>query len=207
MTPALRLVVYDRTCPGTGPLPGLSAAWAAGSRLYRALGRIDAWHGVASWVEALDWLAAVAPGCAIDGIQYWGHGKWGHALAGGERLDRAALVPGHPLHSRLARLRERLAPGALFWFRTCETFGARAGHAFAESWSDFFGCRTAGHTYVIGWWQSGLHALLPGARAHWPIAEGLRAGSPEAPLRAAWSLPGEPNTITCLHGSIPSGWS
>src|SRR5262245_17997203 len=70
---AVRALIYDRTCVWRGG--ALSHAWAAGSRLYRALGRIDAARGVASWDEALGWLAELrAP---IDEVQYWGHGKWG----------------------------------------------------------------------------------------------------------------------------------
>jgi hypothetical protein len=68
----VRALIYDRTCAWHGG--ALSHAWAAGSRLHRALGRIDAARGVASWDEALGWLAErQAP---IDEVQYWGHGKW-----------------------------------------------------------------------------------------------------------------------------------
>ena len=40
-----------------------------------------------------------------------------------------------------------------------------AGHDFARAWTDFFGSRAAGHTFIIGYWQSGLHTLAPGASA------------------------------------------
>ncbi|HEU4610915.1 MAG TPA: hypothetical protein VFS15_02515 [Kofleriaceae bacterium] len=106
----------------------------------------------------------------------------------------------------LEAVRERLAPDALVWFRTCETFGARAGIDFAERLADFFGARVAGHTYIIGFHQSGLHGLAPGARADWSAEEGLAEGSPDEPARARWSRPWHPHTVTALHGEVPAAW-
>jgi hypothetical protein len=123
----------------------------------------------------------------------------------GQPLDRSALEEGHPLHRSLCAIRQRLVPGgeALWWFRTCEAFGAQAGHDFARAWTEFFGCRAAGHTYIIAFFQSGLHSLAPGQEPGWPEEEGLLRGTPDEPLEARWSSPGAPNTITCLHGRIP----
>jgi len=206
---ALRLMLYDETCRGVGRRPlGLSHCWKAGGWLYRRLGRLDGCRGLCSWSEALDWLLAVEPERPIGEIQYWGHGKWGLARIGEQPLDAAALRPAHPLHDRLAGLRQRLLPDgrSLWWFRTCETFGAETGQRFARAWSDFFGCRTAGHTYIIAYHQSGLHSLSPGCLPGWPADEGLARGSPAAPEEARWSHRGAPNTITCLHGRIPAGF-
>jgi hypothetical protein len=203
MPAPLRLLIYDRTCVGRALWPGLTDAWKVGSRLYGALGRIDAVCGAGSWAEALDWLAAWQPEARIGEVQYWGHGHWGNARLDGEVLDQTALVPGHLHHDRLTRVAGRLLPGleGLFWFRTCETFGTPRGHAFARAWTRFFGCRAAGHTHVIGFWQSGLHSLLPGQEPTWPVGEGMRAGA-----IAARSRPGAPNTITCFHGRVPPGF-
>jgi hypothetical protein len=99
-----RLMVYDRTCAGRWGLPGLTASWRAGGVLYRGLGRLDAWHGVSSWTEALDWLLARSETRPIAEIQYWGHGTWGRALVARESLDVRALSPGHPWRERLAAL-------------------------------------------------------------------------------------------------------
>jgi hypothetical protein len=198
----VRVLVYDRTCVWRGG--ALSHAWAAGSRLYRTLGRIDAARGVASWDEALGWLAArPAP---IDEIQYWGHGKWGGALVDRDMLDASAFASAHPLHAQLAAVRDRLAPDALVWFRTCETFGARRGIAFAEQLADFLRTRVAGHTFVIGVHQSGLHGLAPGARADWAPDEGLAAGTADQPERAKPSRPWAPRTVTCFTGAVPMDW-
>jgi hypothetical protein len=196
----VRLVVYDRTCKQARGR--LTHAWAAGARLYRGLGRIDDACGVASWSEALGYLAAQRE--PVREIQYWGHGKWGAALVGEEPLDAEAIRA--RLRALLEAVRERLAPDALVWFRTCETLGARAGLDFAERLADFLGARIAGHTYVIGFHQSGLHGLAPGVRADWSPDEGLAEGTAEQPRRAKWSRPWAPRTITCLGGTVPASW-
>jgi hypothetical protein len=197
-----RLLVFDGTCvSGAG---GLSPIWSLGSRLYRRLGRIDEARGVSSWGEALDFLSSqIAP---IAEVQYWGHGKWGRAFVGSDVLDERVLSRAHPLHTALAQVKQRLAKDALIWFRTCETFGAAPGIAFAEHLAEHLGARVAGHTFIIGFHQSGLHALAPGAHAHWSPEEGLAEGSPHAPTRAKWSTPFSPRTITCLAGEVPNGW-
>jgi hypothetical protein len=196
------LVVYDRTCRGRAGL-GLADAWWAGALLYRALGRVRTGYAARSVADALDWLGRVEPGAPITGVQIWSHGKWGNARIGDELLDERALLRGSVLAPRLASLRARLLPGALFWLRTCESFGAVRGLSFASALGDFMGCRVAGHSYVIGVWQSGLHALEPGARPSWDPAEGIAEGSPQRPIRALPSSPAAPNTISCLEARIP----
>jgi hypothetical protein len=186
----VRLLVYDRTCVIRGR--ALSTPWAIGARLYRGLRRIDAARGVASWAEALAWLAT--------------HGRWGRAMVGDDVLDAGVLDTSHGLHAALREVRARLAPDALLWFRTCETFGAARGLAFAEALADFLGARVAGHTHVIGVHQSGLHGLAPGARAGWSPDEGLAEGTPADPKRAQPSRRRAPNTITCFDGAVPAEW-
>lgn len=198
----MRVVVYDRTCVRTRG--HLTPAWATGAKLYRGLGRIDAARGVASWEEALGWLATRPE--PIREVQYWGHGSWGGARVGIELLDASALRPAHRLRPALEAVRAQLAPEALVWFRTCKTFGARAGLDLAARLADFLGARVAGHTFVIGFHQSGLHGLAPGARADWSPDEGLREGTPDTPRRARGSRPWAPRTITCLDGHVPAAW-
>ncbi|HEY5925951.1 MAG TPA: DUF4347 domain-containing protein [Kofleriaceae bacterium] len=195
----MRVVVYDKTCVKSRGR--LSPIWAAGARLYRGVGRIDAVHGVASWDEALTWLATHKE--PLREIQYWGHGKWGNALVGEDVFDATALTE---RRVQLEAVRERLAPNALVWFRTCQTFGAKRGIDFAERLGDFLGARVAGHTYIIAFHQSGLRALAPGSRADWAPDEGLREGTPDDPQRAKWSRPWLPRTITALTGAIPANW-
>jgi hypothetical protein len=194
-------MIYDATCRGT--LVGLSHAWGAGSRLYGALGRFDASYGATSWDEALRWLASHE---ALAEIQFWGHGKWGAAKIDGEALDEGSLAKDHSHRALLDEVRDRLAPGAQWWFRTCETFGGAGGHRFAQAFSEHQRCRVAGHTFIIAYWQSGLHTLGPGERPEWSAEEGIRQGTPEAPERAWWSRPWSPNTVSCLRGTIPAGY-
>jgi hypothetical protein len=201
----LRLILYDATCKNRIGL-GLTRAWKGGSLLYRALGRSDTAYGARSFDEGLGWLATHRAEEPIAEVQFWGHGKWGRIFIAGEPMDRAALVSGHRYHAALVRLRDRLTKDALIWFRTCETFGAEVGSDFALACTDFLGCRAAGHTFIIGYWQSGLHLLEPGHVPHWPADEGLIAGSAREPRRTAWSRPGKPNTITCLAGQVPPSW-
>jgi hypothetical protein len=65
----------------------------------------------------------------------------------------------------------------------------------------FFNCRVAGHTYVIGPLQSGLHSVTPTQPPTWSMAEGFAADG-----SSLTSTPWAPNTITCLHGAVPSTW-
>ncbi len=208
MTTGLRLMIYDRSCRGGLARPGLSHAWWAGAQLYRGLRRLHAYQAVDSWAHALEWLAEYRPSEPLAEVQYWGHGKWGAARIRDEVFDRRALEAKHPLHARLAAVRDRMLPdaGSLWWFRTCETFGARPGQHFASELADHLGAQVAGHTYIIGHLQSGLHTLRPGQRPAWSEDEGLREGSPDEPQRAFWSSLRAPNTITCLRGTIPAGY-
>ena len=199
--PPLRLMLYDRTCRGTFGRPGLTAAWQAGSVLYGALRRIDAWRGVASWAEGLDWLLAMSATRPIAEIQYWGHGEWGGVWIDDELLTVAALDEDHALFPRLAALRARLLPGgdARWWFRCCDVFGTQRGHDFARAWTRFFACRAAGHTHTINFLQSGLHQLGPTDEPAWPVDEGVVPGLAHA-SPSSWTAP---RTITCLHGDVP----
>ena len=210
---ALRLMLYDRTCTThqwglRWPL-GLTHAWQAGGPLYRRLRRIDAFAGASSWEEGLSWLATVGDDPSIQPIQevqFWGHGTFGRAKIADDHLTVDALEEGHRLRPLLDRIAARMAPDGQWWFRTCDTFGGAPGHTFARRWADFMGCAVAGHTYVIGVWQSGLHRLRPGEDPHWSPWEGIRQGTPEAPRAAFGSSPMAPHTIHCLDGRVPSDW-
>jgi hypothetical protein len=196
----LRLMLYDRTCRGRGPLLGLSHAWSFGGVLYKLLGRIDAWYGAATWAEGLDWLIAASAQRPIAEIQFWGHGEWGGLWIEEELLTATALEPGNAMHERLVTLKSRLAGrDSLWWFRSCDVFGTDAGHDFARKWTRFFDCRAAGHTYTINFLQSGLHELAPGDEPDWPEDEGVVKGLTHASESKLFA----PRTITCLHNSIP----
>jgi hypothetical protein len=199
----LRLVVFDATQLSRPPR-ALGASWHAGALLYKGMGWVDATYGARSVGDALDWVLRTARERPIRELQYWGHGKWGRILIDRESFDRGSLAKGHALRPKLEALRERLSPAALLWFRTCETLGACAGQDFARALGDFTGASVAGHTFVIGYFQSGLHVLAPGASPSWPETEGLREGTPEDPRTAFESGPAQPNTVTCFTHAVPA---
>ena len=209
----LRLMIYDATEKRWGRLFNLSLIWRIGGWLYRLLGRLDRHHGATSWADALVWLGTVEPARPIAEIQYWGHGRWGRALISDESMDIRCLDPRHVMYKHLHRIRSRLVANdsthrerALWWFRTCETLGAECGQEFAMAWADFFNCRVAGHTHVIGFYQSGLHSLRSGESPTWSASEGIIEGDAAKPSRAAESRRCLLNTITCFGGRVPNGW-
>ncbi len=203
---ALRLLVYDATCTGSGLSPGLSDAWSAGARLYRALGRVDAARGVRNWREALNFLTTYGDDTPLGEVQYWGHGTFGKIWIARDAVDRARLDDPTlaPDLDRLAsRLAESRAPNhePLFWIRTCETMGGPSGHAFAKALTSRLGCRVAGHTHVIGVLQSGLVALRPGEEPGWPLEMGLGPKGEEG--QGLPSTPAAPSTVHFLTGALP----
>ena len=200
MRHGLRLMVYDRTCLDR---PWLTPAWVVGAALAQARGALDASFAASTWNEALGWLADYGEGMPIAEVQYWGHGKWGEIKVDREGLNIGSLRPGHEHHRHLEAIRERMSEGSQWWFRTCEAFGAHVGHRFAQEWTDFFGCPAAGHTYIIGPWQSGLHYLRPGMRPTWSPDEGIVKGDANNPQKAAWSQPWRARTVNCLAMQIP----
>lgn len=182
----LRVMIYDATWHGSKPDQWfLTTSWIVGGLLYRALGRIDEVYGATSWLDAVAWLNAVDQGREIAEIQYWGHGRWGRVMIGTDRFDARALDDGtHPMHDDFRAISARLTPASLVWFRTCMTFGTQVGQHFASSCARFFNCRVAGHTYVVGPLQSGLHSLSPGEAPSWPVVEGVARGNER---RSMWT--------------------
>lgn len=201
MTKPLRLMFFDDTCVTEGKLPvGLTHAWRIGGALYHRLGRIDAWHGVSTWEDGLDWLIEISRSRTIAEIQFWGHGEWGGLWIDEQLIKIDALDRKHRLHDRFATIKTRLTgPDALWWFRCCDVFGTELGHDFARRWTRFFGCRAAGHTHQIMFFQSGLHMLRPGEEPTWSVTEGVVPGLD----RAINSSRKAPHTITCLHNEVP----
>lgn len=200
----LRLVVYDATGHGRAAVqPLLTRSWRIGVELYRHYPqdqRADATFGATSWMDAVAWLASVRPGEGIDEIQYWGHGLPGRLFIARDVLTAHALTSS-PLGDDWRAVAARLSPSSLVWWRTCSAFAGQAGHTLASTMASFFNCRVAGHTYVIGPLQSGLHSVTPSQQPTWSITEGLHADG-----SSLTSTPWAPNTITCLHGAFPSTW-
>jgi hypothetical protein len=201
-----KILIFDGTArAGEAPL---RAAWRVGAHLYRQLGRVDSAFGASSWNEALAWIAATSAEGTVEELQYWGHGTWGKVHIASDALSIESMLPGHPHERGLQTLRNRLLPSgrALVWFRTCETFGARAGQTFAQNLSRLLHAKVAGHTHVIGALQSGLHGLHPNASPHWSPEEGIQTGTPEAPVQAHQSSRQAPNTLHFMNSKIPPNW-
>ncbi len=206
----MRLLVHDACFEASSEASqrALRSTWAAGARIYETLGHVDAAHGATSWDDALAWLTTFRGDEPIAEIQFWGHGRWGHVLIGGDVLDAASLGRAGAHGADLEALGRRMLPDAssLVWLRTCETFGAHRGHDFATRLSERLGARVAGHTHVIGALQSGLHGLRPGTRPHWSPDEGIRDGTAERPRVARGSSLSAPNTTHFLRSRVPEAW-
>jgi hypothetical protein len=212
----LRLVVFDPTDVGrfsgdsggadgtSRRVLGLSPVWRAGAWLHGVARAADAVVGARSWDEALAWATEVsrARRRPVGSLQAWGHGGWGHMQLGESSLDRRALRREHALAARLDAFRAALAPDALLWLRCCSAFG-HDGRLFARELADRLGARVAGHSFVIGFFQSGTHALSPGAEPDWDPAEGVRFEG-DKPAGALGSGPFAPSTITCLTSDLPA---
>lgn len=201
----LSVLVYDAACRGPGPTRWLGRAFAIGRHTHAVAQPWDLVVPATTWPEAIDRVLAGCEHAGVAELQYWGHGKWGRVLIGAESLDRDAISPAGPLHDRIRALGTLMhGPDAHVWFRTCETLGAHRGHAMAQELCEQLGCAVAGHTFIVGPWQSGLHLLRPGARPEWPADEGLLEGTPELPVRAAWSRAWHPRTVSCMRRALPT---
>jgi hypothetical protein len=201
-----KLLVYDGTHRKGEVL--LRSAWRTGSSLYRSLNRVDAALGASSWEQAFTWLIREGERDSLDEVQFWGHGTWGNVYIGNDIFCVRSLSQGNPHYDVLTQLRAVLTPNAqsLVWFRTCETFGTHVGQEFATKLAAFLNARVAGHTHVIGVWQSGLQGLRPGQVPHWSPHEGLAEGTPERPLRARGSWPTTKRSLHFLNGVMPDEW-
>lgn len=196
-----RVMVYDATEENFL----LGASWWWGAKLYRARGDVDAYKGVRSFEEMVRWLLSL--NTDLSEVQFWGHGWFGFFAIAKRWISARVLDPkdDRGLYPLLVDLRSRfVGDDALWWFRTCSTFGGEMGHEFAKEWANFFEMTVAGHTHIIGPWQSGLHTLGVDEEPGWDAREGW-TGSPSKP-KGKHSFPWVPNTIFATQGDIPAGW-
>jgi hypothetical protein len=145
--------------------------------------------GVSSWADAKDKiLEAVRPGTRLMELQIWGDGAPGMPGINGK-------PPPDAFWWLVGTL---VTPESLVWFRMCSVFWGRKGDDFAISTAKTLGCRVAGHTHVIGPWQSGLWSYtgksLPAFAPHEGDWTKLKSG------------PFQPNTIFCAKMSFPDFW-
>lgn len=173
----MKIILFDKT---SRDIPGF--AWAIGS--FR-----PGWTriGAKSWDEAMTEIADDRYGM-ISQLQLWGHARPGEPLIAGESIpSRFSAV-----------LRTAVTPDSLVWFRSCSVFFGAKGRIFAERTANELGCRIAGHTHVIGPWQSGLYSLRPGVAPTWDVGNGDWMN-----LKSGWR---EPRTIFCTRMAVPGGW-
>lgn len=183
----------------------LRFSWTAGGAFYRAFRSVEATKGFLSMEEALHWITRVEPERKINSIQFWGHGSPGRVWINNDFLSARSMVDVSKHKPYLLDLKQRLTEDSLIWFRSCNVFAGNEGRLFAVAFSQLMNCTIAGHTYIIGPWQSGLHTIRPGERPSWSPDEGLER-KPDGTVKKIWSKPWSPNTIFCLTGKIPEGW-
>lgn len=194
----LSLMFYDNSVWAKEMLVN---TWTAGGKLYKLFRNVDHFIGVSSWEEAFEWLNTVAPGQKIKQIQFWGHGSPGKVWINGKSLSRFVKNPASAYHEHALELKKRLTEDSTIWFRSCAVFSRQEGHDFAKDMSTFFNCKIAAHTYIVAFFQSGLHSLKPGQTPSWSITEGVNLDG-----KTLWSRINSPNTIICLQGVVPSDW-
>lgn len=207
---AQRLMIYDTTTLKDDTVDlqqgGLTFSWFAGGRLYRWVRWLDKCKGVESWDEALDWLIEQGKKEPISMIQYWGHGYWGRAYIGNKSMKRLNTLEGDPWRLKLEELSGLMTDDAVWWWRTCQTYGSEYGHRFAKHFTNILNCKTVGHTHIIGFRQSGGQVLMPGEEPKWSVDEGIKERPPGRWPVAKRSSLRAPNTILCLQGFVPDNW-
>lgn len=183
----------------------LRTSWVVGGALYKLCGKVDLYSGFQSWFSALQWLLEVSQKNKIASIQFWGHGTPGNVWINESTLSLASISINAQQRQLLQSIKNNLDSNTTFWFRSCNVFTGKHGQLFAKSFSNFMNCKVAGHTFIIGPWQSGLHTITPGQQPTWPIGEGMDQNK-DGKTKLLWSKPWSPNTITCMNSEIPEDW-
>jgi len=182
----MKVILYD-----SSPNGAVGWSWAIGS--FR-----PGWTriGAKSWDEAAEAIgsAIFEATSKLNGIaklatlQIWGHGQPGEPLLAGKPMTPAFM----------RRVQVGVSPTSLVWFRMCSVFFGAKGQAFAERTANELNCRTAGHSHVIGPWQSGLYSLKPGQTPSWAVGNGVWRS-----VKSGWR---KQRTVFCTNMSFPDGW-
>lgn len=200
----MRIVIYDANIKDA-----VSVTWTVGGKIYPVLRRCDVAVPVKSWAEVCPALMSLAEKHPITQVQFWGHGWFGKAAIGDDVLNTSTLR-NTAFGAELRALGEKLAPGAIWWFRTCATYGAPAGKHFAEQFTNCLNRTTAGSTYSIGLIHSGIRTLLPYQKPYWSDREGVDFLPGENSERSGGKalLPtfSAPNTLMFWRNKIPESF-
>lgn len=147
--------------------------------------------GVASWHDGIDRiLDAVRPGTRLMELQIWGDGSPSMPAINGK-------APPEMFWKELANL---VTPESIVWFRMCSVFYGEKGLRFAHNTALQLGCRVAGHSRIIGPWQSGLFRVTPGGTPSWADPERFEN------WMDAKSGPFQQRTIACFRMSFHDSW-
>lgn len=183
----------------------LRFSWITGGKFYKLFHSIEHHAGFDNWQEAFEWILSVEPDRKINSIQFWGHGSPGRVWINGDALSIRSLTEQSQHYIMLKKLKDRMAKDSVIWFRSCNVFSASEGRFFSIAFCQFMQTKIAGHTYIVGPWQSGLHTIKPGQRPSWDLSEGLKK-TEDGKIKKLWSTPWEKNTVFCLNNKIPEGW-
>jgi hypothetical protein len=184
----MKVVIYD----ASSKAGWVGNSWVLGGRLYRALRKVDIVIPILLW-EQVGVELQKFPDYSIKDLQFWSHGHPGGVSINGESVNNNNINP--VFWGAISR---KLRGDGRVWFRTCATFSGYAGHDFAKKLADTMDRTVVGHTYIIGPFQSGLHAHEPGREPNWSPQEGLEVRK-DGSAGIKMSGPFQPNTVTCLH--------
>ncbi len=185
----MRVAIYDAN-PGEGFSQWfLCLTWRVGCFIHKFFGKLDDYHAATSWDDAIAWLLRQEK--PLLSVQFWGHGSPATIWNGGTPAGVEVFL----------KLKPKMTPASIVWFRVCSAFQGRAGQDFAIKLAAGLGCTIAAHTRIIGLLQGGLHTLKPGASPSWPETEVELPGK-----LAKLGLARGNNTVFCLRANVPEGW-
>ena len=179
---AMRLFIYDKT------QSWLTASWWFGAALRSLRPGKDVILHVNSWADMVEQLSKL-PEKSVTRVEYWGHGLSSAVECNNDLLTYKEV---YPLLERVAHVMS--GPDALWFWRTCKTFWGVPGFQYASECVRVLGCRVAGFSHKIWWWQSGLRYMGPEDSPEWDHKDGGK-----------WSLPWpwkRGKTVWCLSRGL-----
>jgi len=178
----VRVFIYDKH------QGWLTWMWAIGSWLRALRPGPDKILRVGSWDEMVEKLQALPDG-SVTRVEYWGHGTSGGVKCGKEWAWGPTMKSKDPVRyivGPLSQVSHVLAPDAVWWWRTCNSFWGVAGKPFAKACADTLGCKVAAFTRIIWWWQGDLRIAKPSVEPDWDNTGG------------GYSNPFKHDTVWCM---------
>jgi hypothetical protein len=138
----------------------------------------------------------------INSIQFWGHGSPGHVWIDGRTLSLKTLLPNSVHRHLLEKLKSRLHPNSVLWFRSCNVGATSEGKQFTKALAEILECKVAVHTHIVHVLQGGLHILDPREEPYWSDGEGIKINNDKT-VEMLWTMPWTKNNVFFLQSSIP----